>query len=197
VEEAQKLTSNPVVLFFYCKHGNAERDNFLAVARSLLAQLLKQDKDLLFYFYKKCCDSGEAVLNSPALIEELLNLAFKNCQSAYIILDGLDECSREERKIIAQWFRKLVEDLSSSHPDRLRCLFVSQDDGAARKDFAGLASIKIRPEDNKQDIDEFSRIEAGKVKDELGLTDDRASILTRTVADSVGGMSGLFMRLIQ
>lgn len=189
MEEARKLTPTPAVLFFYCKHGNAERDNFLAIARSLLAQLLKHDKGLLFYFYQKCCDSGEAVLNSPAIVEELLVLAFKNCKNAYIILDGLDECPRNERKAIAQWFRELVEDLPSSDPDRLRCLFVSQDDGAARKDFAGLASIKIRTEDIKHDIDEFSRVEAGKVKEELGLSEEKTSTLARTVADSVGGIS--------
>jgi hypothetical protein len=96
----------------------------------------------LLYFYKKCYSSTETELTSPYLIEELLNFAFKKCKSAYIVLDGLDECAREERKKITQWFRKLVEDLPTSEPERLRCLFVSRDDGVARKDFSGIVSIK-------------------------------------------------------
>ena len=187
IEEAQKLKPTPTVLFFYCKHKNSERDNFNAVARSLLAQLLKQDRDMLPYFYERCCESGEAVLDSRALIEELLKLAFDNCKSAYIILDGLDECARDERKEITQWFRKLVEDLPTSEPERLRCLFVSQDDGVARKDFSGLANIKIKSEDNKHDINLYSRIEADKLKLTFNLAEERAAGIASTVANSVEG----------
>lgn len=179
----------PTVLFFYCKHNDPDRNNFLALARSLLAQLLKQDIGLLLYFYQKCCSSGEAVLTSPTLVEELLHLAFRNCKSAYIVLDGLDECAREERKKITQWFRKLVEDLPASEPERLRCLFISQDDGVSRKDFSGLASIKIRTEDNKHDIDEYCRVEANKLKETFPLSDEKASTIASTVANSVKGMS--------
>jgi hypothetical protein len=189
VEEARNLTPKPVVLFFYFKHGNSERDNFPTLARSLLAQLLKQDQGLLLYFYEKCCDSGEVGLITAALVEELLTYAFSNCKRAYIILDGLDECIRKERKIITQWFRKLVDDLPPSEPERLRCLFISQDDGIARKDFTGLASIKVGPEDTKHDIDEYSRIKAGKLKGTFSLSDEEVSTIASTVAESVGGTS--------
>jgi hypothetical protein len=101
VDEVKKLPHSPTVLFFYCKHKNSEQDNFLALARSLLVQLLKQDKGLLPYFYEKCCDSGETILKSEALVEELMLFALKNCKSAYIIIDGIDECPREERKHVA------------------------------------------------------------------------------------------------
>lgn len=187
VEEARKLTPTPIVLFFYCRHSS-QRDSFLALARSLLAQLLRQDKGLLLYFYQMYCNSGEVVLTSQALVKELLLLAFRSCKYAYIILDGLDECAREERKIITQWFRKFVEDLPTSEPKGLRCLFISQDDGVARKDFSGLASIKIRTEDIKHDIDEYSRVEADKLKAKFQLSDEDASTIASTVANSAGGM---------
>ncbi|KAI8630498.1 putative zinc finger protein [Xylariaceae sp. FL1651] len=189
IEEARKLNPAPTVLFFYCKHDNSERDNFVALGRSLLAQFLKQDNGLLSTFYQKSCRGGEAVLTSPALVEELLVLAFGNCKSAYIILDGLDECPRDQRKYITQWFRKLVEDLPNSEPERLRCLFVSQDDGIARKDFAGLASITIRPEDSTHDIKEYSQIEANKLQESCSLlTKEKVSMITSSVANSAGGL---------
>ena len=177
----------PTVLFFYCKHGNIERDKFIPLARSLLAQFLKQDNAFLHFFYQKCCESVESVLNSPAEIRKLLVLAFQNCRSAYIILDGIDECPRQERKAITQWFRNLVEDLPTSHPERLRCLFVSQDDGIARKDFSGLASFKMEEEDNKHDIEEYSRVEATKLQEIFSLSAERASAIAAEVASSAGG----------
>ncbi|KAI0192374.1 hypothetical protein EV127DRAFT_426763 [Xylaria flabelliformis] len=189
VEEARRLNPAPTVLFFYCKHENTERDNFVALGRSLLAQFLKQDNGLLPSFYQKSCRSGEAVLTSPALIEELLALAFGNCKSAYIILDGLDECPRDQRKHITQWFRKLIEDLPKNEPEKVRCLFVSQDDGVARKDFAGFASIKIKPEDNKHDIEEYSRKEAKTLKENCPLlTDENASTIANAVAECAEGL---------
>ncbi|KAI9662395.1 MAG: hypothetical protein M1821_008562 [Bathelium mastoideum] len=188
VEEAQKLTLAPTVLYFYFKHGNSERDNFIAAARSLLSQFLQQDKDLLLYLYEQCCDSGEAELKSPTRVEELLQFVFQRCESAYIVLDGLDECGREERKSIAQWFRKLVEDLPTNEPERLRCLFVSRDDGAARKDFSGLSNIKIALEDSKPDIFEYCRIRARKFNAEFGFSEDRKLEIAGDVANAAGGM---------
>ncbi|KAI1355972.1 putative zinc finger protein [Xylaria sp. FL0043] len=181
IEEARNLNPAPIVLFFYCKYENPERDNFVALGRSLLAQFLKQDIGLLPTLYQRSCRSGESVLKSPALIEDLLNLAFGNCRSAYIILDGLDECPRDQRKIITQWFRKLVEELPTTEPERLRCLFISQDDGIARKDFDGLASIKITGENNNRDIEEYSRIEAKKLM-------ESCTSLTQEKADTIAGL---------
>ncbi|KAL7933255.1 hypothetical protein V8C35DRAFT_305329 [Trichoderma chlorosporum] len=195
VEEAQKLAPTPTVLYFYFKHGVSERDNILALSRSLLGQLLKQDRGLLPIFYQKFCCSGEAVLTSTALMEELLELGFGNCKSAYIILDGLDECPREQRKIVTQRFRQLVEDLPTTDSQKLRCLFFSQDDGAARKDFSGLESIEVSVEDTKHDIEEYCRIEAVKLKESLKMSDEQAGKIADTVAKSVEGLF-LLARLI-
>jgi hypothetical protein len=179
------------VLFFYCKYQNPERDNFLALARSLLAQFLKQNPGLLLHFYQKCCNSGEALLTSLALARELLDLAFSNCNSAYIILDGLDECERGERKSITKWFRTLVEDLPAEDPDRFHCLFVSQDDGIARKDLSGIETVTIRVGDNQPDIHRYSLVEAGRLKERLAqfceLSDEKLGLIATTVAKSANG----------
>ncbi|CAO2653806.1 Nn.00g032170.m01.CDS01 [Neocucurbitaria sp. VM-36] len=189
VEEARKLNPTPTVLYFYCKYRNPEQDNFRAVARTILAQMLKQDRDLLAYFYEKCCESGEAVLESCTNIESLLKEGFDNCKSVYIVIDGLDECSRNNRKDITQWLRILVEDLPTSEPERIRCMFVSQDDGPARKDFSGLASLKIQSGDNKADIELYCRTQAEKLTlPPFSLAQERATAIAKTVSKSGVGM---------
>jgi hypothetical protein len=187
VDEARLIEAKPTVLVFYCRQGDSDRDNFTAIARSFLVQVLKQDRQLLHYFYQECCDSGEAVLSDTGLMEKLLNAAFTNSKGAYIIIDGLDECLRNERKNISRWFRNLVESLPPSEPERLRCLFVSQDDGVARKDLLGLVSLKITEDDNKPDIAEYSRVEAEKLKEKLSLTDKRTQEIVTLVVDAVKG----------
>lgn len=133
------------------------------------------------------CESGEPVLTSPPLIDKLLEFAFENCRKAYIIIDGLDECERQEKKQIVLKFRGLVEDLPSTEPDRLRSLFVSQDDGVAGKDFAGISRIKITATDSRDDVDEYSRVEAEKLKETFVLSDGLITTMISTVADSAGG----------
>jgi hypothetical protein len=188
VEEAQKLTPSVTVLFFYCKHDQPEKNTLHALARNFLLQLLKQDEDLLTYLYRKCCDSGETLLTSRPLIEELLAFAFKSCERAYIIIDGLHECERDERKAITQWFRKLVETLPATEADRLRCLFISQDDGVARKDLVDLVSIKTGAEENKQDILAYSRAEANKLAGIFKLSGQEARRFAVHVANAAQGM---------
>lgn len=188
VEEAQKITPPVTVLFFYCRHDQPEKNSFDALARSFLLQLLKQDKSLLAYLYRKCCDSGEAVLDSPSELEELLAFAFERCERAYIVIDGLDDCARDERKVITQWFKRLVKALPTTNPDRLRCLFVSQDDGVAREDLDGLVSIKIGAEDNKHDIHVYSRAEAKRLQEKFEISEEEAVRFVLHVVDAANGM---------
>jgi nucleoside phosphorylase len=183
VEEARNLSPKPTILFFYFKQGEGDRDNFVSMARSLLAQLLKQDSGILDYVYNRCCNSGEAFLTSRVLIEELLLFALGNCNSAYIVLDGLDECrSSDERKTVVEFFRNLIENLDSN-PDRLRCLFVSRKD-SARKDFNGLANIAVGLESNEDDIDGFSHARSQKLGTRLGVSEQRLQEMDPPPAES-------------
>ena len=188
VEEAGKLDTCPVVLYFFCKNKDNERDSFISIARSLLSQLLALNRDILLpYYHDRYVNSVEAVLSAQSTIEDLLGTSIRNCPSVYIILDGIDECPRKEREHIATWFHELVEGLPASTPDQIRCLFVSQDDGVARKDFAGISSIKIKAEDNKADIEQFSSKWAGKIQRKFGIPSERRDEIAKGIVNAAGG----------
>lgn len=183
VEEAQNLSPTPIVLFFYFKQGDNDRDTFASMARAFLAQLLKQDTGILDYMHNRCCKSGEPFLNSRSLIEELLLFALSNCNSAYIILDGLDECaSRDERKTIVGFFRKIIENHDRDQDaDRLRCMFVSRKD-SARKDFTGLADIVVDLEKNEDDIDAFCQFRSQELGEILKIPEDKLKEIASVVS---------------
>jgi hypothetical protein len=187
VQEARKLESNPTVLYFYFKQDDSDRHNFLSMARTFLIQILEQNQHALDYFYSRCCNSGGALLTSRTIIEELLKLALGNCESAYIVLDGLDECSsRKERGEIVGWFREMIENLSPDVRDRLRCLFISQND-SARKDYRDLASITIDADNNEEDIEEFSKVQSKKLVAKLRISEKDADEIATSVAASAEG----------
>ena len=147
--------SNATLVFFYCKYADPKRNSFLSVARSILAQILDQNSHLLSYFHEMASTTNSTVLSSVVIAKRALEMSFSSCGKIYIIIDGLDECKRGERKEISSWFQGIVQDLPAERVSSLRCLIVSQDDATARKDLKDFAEIKITTE-NHEDLRKFT-----------------------------------------
>ncbi|KAI8665602.1 C2H2-type domain-containing protein [Fusarium sp. Ph1] len=120
-----------------------------------------------------------------------LELADTPHRAEEVINETIDTLPQDLDELYADWFRQLVEALPITYPDRLRCLFVSQDDGVGRNDFNNLASIRIAAKDNKHDIHEYSRAEANKLKEKFELSEEEASRFAANVADAAKGMFSL------
>ncbi|KAH8586238.1 hypothetical protein B0O99DRAFT_644911 [Bisporella sp. PMI_857] len=157
IDEAQRVQSS-MVAFFYCKHDGESRNSFLAVARSILAQILSQNPRLLPYFDEKACISGDTVLSSAEIANEMLQTTLNSCGRTYLIIDGLDECAPKERKNIISCFSAITE---------IRCLFISQDDGFTGKTLRDLPTIRITTE-NKEDLKEFAAVYHKKLEARFG-----------------------------
>lgn len=164
VDEVQRVP-NSTVAFFYCKHDDERRSSFIVVARSILAQILYQNPQLLPYFHEKACIG--AVLSSPEIADEMLHTALNSCEMAYLIIDGLDECKEAERNKISKRFLGIIEALPPANMDSIRCLFVSQDDGPARKTLGHLPTIKITTE-NKEDLKDYAAVWHQKLEAKFG-----------------------------
>ncbi|CAK37376.1 uncharacterized protein An01g13700 [Aspergillus niger] len=142
-----------IVAYFYCKHGDEKRNTVESVTRSILAQVLEQNAELLPYFHEKA--HMNASLTSPAFSEQMLCTSLRSCERVYIVLDGLDECGRAARKNIVSRFRQMTD--AAIDVGSIRCLFVSQEDGAAAEDFHGIECIKIEKR-NFDDISAFAGV---------------------------------------
>ena len=99
--DAARALQGSTVAFFYCKHGDGERNSFIGVARSILAQIHVQNPHLLPYFHEQASISGDAMLTSTSVAKEMLGIAIESCEKLYIIIDGVDECKPKERKEVS------------------------------------------------------------------------------------------------
>ncbi|KAJ6272006.1 hypothetical protein PSV08DRAFT_408868 [Bipolaris maydis] len=184
VEEARKLEPSPTVLFFYFKQEDSDRNNFLSMARTLLSQILERNPHILDYFYSKCCSSGRAVLTSRSGVEELLKFALGNCESAYIVLDGLDECcSRKERGEIVSWFRDLIENGRPEVREAIHC------------DYRDLPSITADTGNNEEDIEAFCKAQAERLVPKFEIKEDYAHEIAQRVSAAAAGVF-LFAHLV-
>jgi hypothetical protein len=192
VDEARKLSSIKVV-FFYCKHHDSQRDSFLAVARSMLWQLLQHgeqpqlDESLLAYFYENASTSGESLLNSINNAKDMLDIALRKFDKVYIILDGLDECPIKEKKLIASWFRNVVDSITEDESEAMRCLFVSQDDNDCGKLFSGIPISKISSIENSSDISVFCQSWATNIRQKFRLSEAEGGSIAIKVTQRADG----------
>lgn len=184
---ARSRNSQYRCLYFYCKEGDGERDNFVAIGRSLLLQLLTHEPQMVAYPHSVYRKSKQTILRTRLVVEDLLEKTLLACPSVYIVLDGIDECAQEERQGLVQWFKKLVEKLHPITSNQLRVLFVSQSNTRERRDFSGITSLKIQADDNKSDVAMFARIEAAKIQDKFGITDQDRVDISHRIPDSCGG----------
>jgi len=94
-------------------------------------------------------------LTSANLTEKLLDLFCQRMPRQYIIIDGLDECDIQERKLVISFFNSLVDRFEKQNPGKLRVLFVSQDENDIRTALATASWLPIGPMDNAEDIKTF------------------------------------------
>ncbi|KAI1339051.1 hypothetical protein F5Y15DRAFT_416361 [Xylariaceae sp. FL0016] len=183
-------------VYFYCKEDDKGRNTFVAVARGLLSQLVKDDKDLLLQIYEKgSLVSGDAILEDPEMAKKLLEVALDSSQPTYIIIDGIDECGRDERKEICSWFVERVNDLPNEKYGNLRCLFVSREDGPAKKDLGQIPSIKMEPSRTASDVRRYIMFwQTHMIEKKHGPLDAKFHPLANVIMASTQGMF-LFAKL--
>jgi len=187
VEESQ-LMPQIKVGYFFCKYRNERQNTFLAIAKGILAQILQQNRELLVPFlYEEMCTRGGPTLRTKALAKDLLETSLKICDKVYLIIDGVDECDRDERKVIASWFCELVESLPVNQAGKIRCLFVSQDDGCAKRDFSEVSSLKITTADNSHDIRTYCVARGLELQRRFKLTDERMNEIVDQIVQRADG----------
>ncbi|KAK3988674.1 hypothetical protein QBC44DRAFT_328722 [Cladorrhinum sp. PSN332] len=175
VDEARNLhvpDTDVSVAFFFCQQGDSNTNTFVAVARSIIVQLITKNTFLVPQVYEQSSLSGEVTLSTSDLSKSLLTSVLGSCKNTYIVLDGLDACNRNERKDIVSTFRTVVESLPTRQMHDVRCVFLCQDDGlAVRKDLANIPTIRIGPADNKGDIEKYWTVRKNDLEAEFGPLD--------------------------
>ena len=166
----------------------------MTVAKSLLSQIVTRHDNVLHYLYEEKSKSCEAVLSTTTVAKSLLEVALNSCRSVYIVLDGLDEYSRDDRKELTTCFKELILSLPKSDLGSIRCLFISQDDGFARKDFSMLSQIKITSANNKADIEAFCQDQHMQIQSKFGSLDKAEHNVKKVVSARAQGTL-LFIRV--
>jgi len=112
------------------------------------------------------------------------------CQGAnrtYIIIDGLDECTLDNRSQILNFFTNLMQGLDIKEPGKSRLLVVSQKEQDIKRALVKAQDLELRWENNRSDIEDFVTRWARDIRDKFELNDEQEDhIKTKTCLRAKG-----------
>ena len=188
-------TPNTSTLFFYCSHDTA-RARYSALAAALVWQAFRKNRLLLNYLYEKSAESAKTLLeDDEVMCRELLPTILLSLDLAYVIIDGLDECSEDQQKSIIRFFTSFVDANQSTCTESLRFLLVSQNDRISNSILSRRPNLTIKSSDNVDDIADYAVFMRDKIEKEFGHLPERDVDLVKQIVANSKGMF-LYARLV-
>ena len=201
-EKACRSAVGKTVARYYCKYGTSTRDDFFAIARSLIWQLASNDRSMMEWLYEEASWSGLLTLSTnEKLCKDLLTTVLKSMDTVYVVIDGIDECRIDESggtnepQRIEEYFRTVCGDQEDNSQNHIRCLFIGQHDGVCGKLFSKYPTLAITEPDTQADLTIFVKKEIATIQEEFELDDDIAEKLIQRLIIQSEGMF-LYARLV-
>lgn len=185
--EVCRRQPNATVVYFYCKHGDSSRDNFMGLARSIISQFTKFNPLLVPYILEVQSNAGTNLLRSPKIAKEILNTSIESFHNLVLVVDGLDECIKSQKDEIVSWIRSEVIVAEDNGSQNLRSCFLSQHDNDTGRLLRGLPSFKITNDHNRTEILRFCQRRATRIGEDFGLSPHGVRDLVASVAENADG----------
>ncbi|KAL7265925.1 hypothetical protein RUND412_011545, partial [Rhizina undulata] len=149
-------SNNDAVLYFYCKHGEKERQDPLSILSSLVKQLSllmspegsQLPQPVVSIFKNHEHKSGKLQLSES---QELIASLAKNFIRTAIVIDALDECDKESRKKLLT----ALEVIMKSSAGVFKIFVTSRPADDIELKLEGVPNVYIQSSDNSGDIAAF------------------------------------------
>ncbi|KAF3907864.1 hypothetical protein ABW20_dc0107339 [Dactylellina cionopaga] len=110
----ENLSSNQPLVYFYFDFNDNSKQTFENMIRALISQLYGQCREtsqILNSLFSSCRD-GHQQPRCQSLCDVFLRMV-EQVNEVWLVLDALDECSKEERRELLLWMREIS--ISSEH----------------------------------------------------------------------------------
>lgn len=168
------------LLNFYFEHGQSGKNLMMDMLRSIIEQLLLQDDAIVDDLHEAVLPAQPSDLCSVPWLQDVATriiLAQKRC---YIVVDGLDECTLDQRKRVLQWLKTILSESKASNVV-VKVLVSGQRDGVIDAMLHDCACT-IRLDDQTahlRDIENFSSSVLDQIKDRFPDLEDEEEIMEK------------------
>ncbi|KAL3293731.1 Zinc finger protein [Colletotrichum asianum] len=188
--------SPPVsVSYFYFKHGDDERNSHESFLRAILTQLISQNMMSSQEFFEDFAKQNEVSIRSRESLETLTQRALEEYRVSFLILDGLDECEREQARRTVEWLLALRRLDKYVGKTSLRIIFSGQRDGLLDDVLSEFPNIRLESTKHNADIERYSLQYASKRQKRFRLNKDLETHIASLVTKGAQGMF-LYARVV-
>ncbi|KAH8587440.1 hypothetical protein B0O99DRAFT_747604 [Bisporella sp. PMI_857] len=193
VDEISTTLPDAQVVYFYCKNNDPLRSHFTDLAKSLISQILQLNPNCLDFIYESMLAGGERRAKDAWKLLHILNQILTNHDSLYIGIDGLDECSEEERKL----FSNLVTACTKANDAQgnVRIIVTSRQERDLERSLKSAVKFNIKPRNIENDITAYITFKMAMLSRIFKFTPEREQSITKEICTRPKGMF-LLARLI-
>lgn len=142
-----------------------------AVARTLVAQALQQNSDMVPHLFAARSDNGEVRLTSISTVLALLHDSLSPFETVSIVIDALDECDDSVGLITA------LMELCAKDNLKIKLTVFSRDTGGIERKLQSAVNVAVTPKDLEADLKSY--IESCVVQLRDLLEDEQVLNMTR------------------
>ncbi|KAH6670655.1 hypothetical protein B0J14DRAFT_100518 [Halenospora varia] len=193
VDEISATLPDAQVVYFYCKNNDPLRSHFTDIAKSLISQILQLNPNCLDFIHESMLASGERRAKDPSRLLQILDQILTNHDSLYIGIDGLDECSEEERKLISNLIT--VSSKANESQGNVRIMVTSRQEKDLERSLKSAVKFNIKPENVENDIMEYITFKMAQLGQRYKFIQERERLITKEICTRPKGMF-LLARLI-
>lgn len=178
------------VAYFYFKGQQYEqqgKSSHNGMLRAMLSQLLKRDTTTSDHLFHKISNLDEVNLRSRTSLEELIETALETYSHAYVVLDGLDECSPDEAKLSVNWLLCLIKNKLKKSSTSIRLLLCGQRDGVLDQLLIQEPSIAMENASHDDDIERYCVLLGEQIRTKFGVSLEMKQSISSQVAREAKG----------
>ncbi|WQF77468.1 Putative AAA+ ATPase domain, NACHT nucleoside triphosphatase [Colletotrichum destructivum] len=183
------------VAYFYFKHGNSEKNNHDSFLRAVLTQLISQDTATSQGFFEKLSSQADVNIRSRESLQTLTKSALEEYRVSFLVLDGLDECDREQANVTVKWLLSLLGDDRYVDKTSLRILFSGQRDGLLDVLLRPYPAICLESSEHTADIERYCLQYVPKLRKKFPMTKELETEILSLVTTRAQGMF-LYARVV-
>lgn len=187
IDEINATLPDAQVVYFYCKNNDPLRSHFTDIARSLISQILQLNPNCLDFIYESMLAGSERRAKDASKFFQILDQILTNHDSLYIGIDGLDECSEEERKLLSN----LIAAGSRANDDQgnVRIIVTSRRENDLERSLKSAAKFNIKPQNLENDITAYITFKMTQLSQRFKFTQEREQLITKEICTRPKGES--------
>ena len=174
------------ISYFYFKHDQPDKRTHKSLLRAVVDQLITQDVSLSH----ELLDEFSSIDSCQLSIERLQSYArtgFASYQTSFVVVDGIDECTKDEAKKAVKWLLSLLGPRLGEPDGLVRVLVAGQRDGVLDDLLASQPAISLEAPSHSADIRQYCEEISGDIQAKFSISDSLRDFIACRVTDGAQG----------